>query len=102
MFVGRVACFIYWDEGSQLAKSIFESVDGLDTFDVHGNNQICEAFLSGCWLGFASWDKGAKMRKALIYKLDIIIHLDYLKGMDRHKNVWYFIQLHLSSIIKYG
>ena len=48
MFVCRVACFIYWDKGSQLAKFLFESVDGLDTFDLHGNNQIGEAFLSGC------------------------------------------------------
>ena len=44
MFVGRVACFIYWDEGSQLAKSIFESVDGLDTFDFHGNNKSARRF----------------------------------------------------------
>ena len=48
MFVGRVACFIYWDKGSQLAKSLFESVDGLDTFYFDGNNQIGEAFLSCC------------------------------------------------------
>ena len=47
MFVDRVACFIYWDEGSQLAKFLFESVAGLDTFDIHGTNTICEAFLSG-------------------------------------------------------
>ena len=96
MILVMVVCFIYWDEGSQRAKSFFESVDGVDTFDFHGNNQISEAVLSGCWLGFASWDKGAKMLKALIYKLDIIIHLDYLKGMERHANVWYFIQLHLN------
>ena len=87
MFVGSLACFIYWNEGSQFAKSLFESVDCLDTFDFYGNNQIGEAFLSGCWLGFASWDKGAKMRKALINKLNIIIHLDYLKGMKSHENL---------------
>ena len=48
MLVGRVACFIYWNDGSQLAKSLCKSVDGLDTYDFNGNNQIGEAFLSGC------------------------------------------------------
>ena len=73
--------------GSQLAKSLFKSVDGLDKFDFYGNNQIGEAFFSYCWLGFASWDKGAKMSKAQINKLDIMIHLDYLQGMKRHEKV---------------
>ena len=48
MFVGRVAWFIYWDEGSKLAKSFVESVNGLDTRDFYNNNQIGVAFLSGC------------------------------------------------------
>ena len=47
-FVVRVACFIYWDEGSKLAKCFVESVDGLDTFDFYGNNRIGKAFLGGC------------------------------------------------------
>ena len=48
MFVDCIACYIYWDEGSQLVKSLFESVDGVDTFDFPGNNQIGQAFLRGC------------------------------------------------------
>ena len=37
MFVGRAASFIYRDEGSELAKSILESVDCLDAFYFHGD-----------------------------------------------------------------
>ena len=47
MFLGRVECVIYWEECSKLAMCFFESVDGLDTFDSLGNNQIGEAFLGG-------------------------------------------------------
>ena len=58
MFVGRVASVIYWDEGSQLAKSLLESVDGLNTFDFHSNNQI-----GGCFSTAADWALHHEMRE---------------------------------------
>ena len=48
MFVCRVSDFIYWDKGSELAKSLFKSVDCLDPFDVQRDYRIGEAFLGGC------------------------------------------------------
>ena len=88
MFVCWVAGFIYRDKCSELTKSYLKSVDGLDAFYLQNDYRIGEAFLGGCWWGFALWDECKKIRKALINKLDIIIHLDYLKGMEMHLNVW--------------
>ena len=88
MLVCRVSGFIYRDEGSDLGKSFFKSVGYLDTLALQGDYLIGEAVFGGCWLGFALWDEWTKMRKAVINKLDIIIHLDYLKGIELHEIVW--------------
>ena len=79
MFVCRVSGFKYCDKGSELAKSLFKSVDCIGLFDLQIDYRIGKACLGGCWLGSTLWDEGTKMRKALINKLDIIIFLDYLK-----------------------
>ena len=88
MFVCRVSAIIYWDKSSNLAKSRFKSVDCFDPFDLQSDSRIGEAFLGRCWFGSTLWDECTKMRKALINKFDIIIHLDYLKGKEMHWNVW--------------
>ena len=88
MFVCRTAGFIYRDEGSKLAKSLFNSVDCLDAFDLQGDYWIVKAIFGSCWLASALWDECTKMLNALINKLDNIINLDYLKGMEMHINVW--------------
>ena len=87
MFIGRAASFIYPDEGSEFAKSILESLNCLDAFDLQCDYCIGEPLLGGCRLCIALWDEWTKMRKALINKLIIIIYLDYLKGMEMHGNV---------------
>ena len=87
MLVCRTTDFLYRDKGSEVAKFFFKSMDCLYAFDFQGDYRIGEAFLVGCWLSSALWDECTKMRKALINKLDIIIHLDYLKGMEMHWNV---------------
>ena len=48
MFICRAAGFIYRDEGSELAKSLFNSVDCLDAFDLQGDYRIGNAFLGSC------------------------------------------------------
>ena len=88
MLVCRAAGFIYRDECSELAKSLFKSVNRFDAFDLQGDYRIGEAFLGGCWLFPALWDKSTRMRKAMINNLDIIIYLDYLNRMEMHRNVW--------------
>ena len=88
MFVLRVSGFIYWNKGSKIAKCFFKSVDCLDTLYLQGDYFIGERVFGGRWLGFALWDEWTKMRKALINKLNIIIYLDYLQGIERHGNVW--------------
>ena len=80
----RAAGFIYRDEGSALAKSLFNSVDCLNAFDLQDDYRIGKAFVGSCWLGSALCDEWTKMRNALINKLDNIIHLDYLKEMKMH------------------
>ena len=84
MLVCRAASFIYWNEGSELAKSLFNSVDCLDAFYLHGDYLIGKTFFGSCCVGSALWDECTKMRNALINKLDIIIHLNYLKGIEMH------------------
>ena len=85
-----VSTFIYRDKWSELAKSFLNSVDGFDAFHLQSYYRIGEAFCNGCRLCFALWNKWSKILKLLINKLDIIIHLDYLKGMEMHWNVWEF------------
>ena len=88
MFVCKVWGFIYWDKGSELAKSLLKSVDFIDSFNLQSDYRIGEVCLGGCWLRSTLWDDCTKMRKTLINILDIIIRLDYLKGMKMHWNVW--------------
>ena len=87
MLVCWAAIFIYQDEGLKLAKSSLKSVDCLVAFYLQGNYRIGKAFLGGCLLCSALWNKRTKMRKALINKFDIIIHLDYLKEIKMHRNI---------------
>ena len=88
MLVCGAAGFLYRNEGLKLAKAPFKSVDCFDTFYLQGYYRIGKAFLGGCWLCSALWNKRMKMHKALINKLDIIVHLNYLKEMEMHKNIW--------------
>ena len=48
MFVCRVSGFIYWDKGSELATSLFKSVDCIDPFDLQSDYRIGEACLGCC------------------------------------------------------
>ena len=48
MLICRAAGFIYKDEGSELAKSLCNSVNCLDAFDFQGDYRFGEAFLGGC------------------------------------------------------
>ena len=84
MFVCRTAGFICRDEGSELVKSFMKSVDFFDAFDFQGDYRIGKAFFGGCRFCFALSDECTKMRNAQINKLDIIIQLDFLKGMEMH------------------
>ena len=87
MLVCRAASFIYWDNGLELAKFPFKSVDCLDPFDLQGDYHIGKTFVGNCWLCYVLWDECTKMYMALTNKFDIIIHLEYLKGMEMHYNV---------------
>ena len=57
MFIGRAASFIYPDEGSEFAKSILESLNCLDAFDLQCDYCIGEPLLGGCRLCIALWDE---------------------------------------------
>ena len=83
-----MSSFIYRDEGSELVKFMPKNVDGLYELYLLVDYFILEAFVGVIWYGFAYWDRWTKMRKALINQLDIIIHIDYLKGIKMHEIVW--------------